>query len=185
MVRSGREVVVVTDYRDRNKLLADRGAIRLTLNARRLAVCGYILYVHYIKPEYYYQSSERLANSGRGILIGRIDSATLRHGSPFCVEIDEYAKVDVERFWEGLGNNVNYLDESVILSKLNISSFDDLEWEQVADYTGTQITEEWLEKPGVSPVAKPSSGLTVDEAKAGIALSLGVEPEDIEITIRA
>jgi hypothetical protein len=191
MVRSGREVVVVTDGRDRDKILADKGSKELSLNARRLAACSCILYVHYIGPEYHYQSSERLANSGRCILIGRIDSATLRHNLPHRVEIHKYAKVDVERFWEGLGNNMHYLDESMILAKLNISSFDDLEWRQVADYNGTQtdngaqIAEERLAKHDLGHVSEPLSGLTVDEAKAGIALRLGVEPANIEITIRA
>jgi hypothetical protein len=50
---------------------------------------------------------------------------------------------------------------------------------------GAQIAEERLAKHDLGHVSEPLSGLTVDEAKAGIALRLGVEPANIEITIRA
>jgi hypothetical protein len=105
-------------------------------------------------------------------LVGKIkDVVPVPDSSRYLIQFSEYALVDIPDVWKGDRNPVKYAS----LEEIGIDP-SSLKW-----------------KPMPEPVATPASRavtdtavgpLTIAEAKKGLALTFGVAPETIEITIR-
>ena len=95
------------------------------------------------------------------------------------IQFSEYARVDIPEIWNGDRNPVNYVTLDT-LEWLNGSS---LKWEPMP--AASELPEpkksEALQSEAVQPGCHP---LTIAEAKNGLALTFGVVPEAVEITIR-
>jgi hypothetical protein len=92
--------------------------------------------------------------------------------SRYLVQFSEYARLNIPEIWKGDRNPVKY----ATLEELGID-LSTLRWEPMPA------------SPGSTPEAIPPKGadvgpLTMAEAKTGLALTFGVPPEAIEITIR-
>jgi hypothetical protein len=88
----------------------------------------------------------------------------------WLVKFDKYVVVDVPGAWKGWRNPVRYGNALPF-------SVEDLPFEPMPEPTDTVTV-------GALGSANTSKGLTIDEAKLGLAATFGVPPEAVEITIR-
>ena len=87
----------------------------------------------------------------------------------WLLTFSEYAEIDIPDVWPGNRNPVLYTD----LESLNID-VNTLHFEPMPE-------PKLITQP---EIVKSNSSLTVAEAKAGLALTFGVSPSNIEITVR-
>jgi hypothetical protein len=97
------------------------------------------------------------------------------HEGRYLIQFSEYAPVNVPDAWKGDRNPIKYVAS---LKNLGIDP-STLKWEPMPEAGAA---------PGPTPApVKPNAGvqpLTMSEAKKGLAITFGVAPEAIEITIR-
>jgi len=114
---------------------------------------------------------------GTAFLVGRIKGLK-PHGydkkgmQRWLIEINEYATIDLPEAWGNWRNPVKYttLEElGIDLKKLKFKAMP----------TPTKVLT-----PPPAPAPSKSRGLTIAEAKAGLALQFGVAEEAIEILIK-
>jgi hypothetical protein len=102
---------------------------------------------------------------GSAFFIGEINGVKEVDGR-YVVQVSRYATINIPNFWPGTGANpVRYIP----LSDLLTIDFESIEWKLWT--TNTNEGE-----------ATPS--MTIDKAKAALAATFGVKPEQIEITIK-
>ena len=150
------EVVSVLTYKSVDTILADGGTQSWTLDRNRAARCSYVVTCRNAKT----RDPEGPEPHGTAFLVGKVKDvvpSTDTEGR-WLILISEYALIDQADEWEGR-NPVAYWDEDDYDFDFNLLSF--------------------------QPVEKPNSGLTIAEAKEGLAIGLNVPKEAIEITIRA
>lgn len=95
------------------------------------------------------------------------------HGGRYLIQFSEYALVNIPDVWKGDRNPVKY----AAIEDLGIDP-STLEWQPMpAAAEPRSPTREVNKLPGVAP-------LTMAEAKKGLALTFGVSPDAVEITIR-
>ncbi|CAH0357272.1 hypothetical protein [Sphingobium sp. CECT 9361] len=111
-------------------------------------------------------------------MVGRIKSIVPSpEGRPgrYLVVFSEYARIDVANAWPGLRNPIRY----ATLEDFGITDPEALDWQPMpqpkAGGQGAHSEDE--EKDGFGP-------LTIAEAKAGLALGLGVPESAIEISVK-
>ncbi len=93
----------------------------------------------------------------------------------YLVVFSEYARIDIPDAWPGLRNPVRYSS----LEEFGINDPDSLEWHQMPAVLAGPSSGNFMdeEKGGFGP-------LTMAEARAGLALGLGVPESTIEISVR-
>jgi hypothetical protein len=110
-------------------------------------------------------------------MVGRISDVVPSPERPerYLVEFSEYARIDYPNAWPGLRNPVRY----GTLEEFDISDPEALTWHPMpAVRTGAPTGEAQDEdQEGFGP-------LTIPEAKAGLALGLGVPESAIEIIVK-
>lgn len=97
-------------------------------------------------------------------------------GDRWMILFSEYARVDIPDVWQGDRNPVRYFSDAD-LKKLGLD-ISALKWEPMPP---VQIVAAPNEEP---PRPSAVRGLTMLEAKKGLAATFGVSPDAIEITIR-
>jgi hypothetical protein len=122
-------------------------------------------------------------------LIGRVSDVVRCPATPennespnhrYLIEFSEFARVDMPNVWHGDRNPVRY----GTLEDFGIDP-EKLTWEKmppvpaVIPYMSMEIEDDENELP-----PGPVRGLTMAEAKQGLALTFNVPPSSIEITIR-
>ena len=158
-------------------ILAEKGSGNWVLNARRAAGCKYLVCCR----RQNWNNMENQEPNGAAFLIGIIKKLVpkLMPGTEnrpeqqrYFIEISRYAQVRKEGVWKEWRNPVRYnrLEELGVDVK-------SLKFESVED--GTAKARETGKSAGSMPRA-----LTIAEAKAGLAVTLGINPDDIEIHIR-
>lgn len=90
----------------------------------------------------------------------------------YLIQFSEYARVTIPEIWRGDRNPVKY----ATLGEFGIDPLT-LKWERMPEPTD-------MAKSSATPLPRPVAALTMAEAKRGLALTFGVTPEAIEITIR-
>jgi hypothetical protein len=111
-------------------------------------------------------------------LVGRISDVVPAVGQGegrYLVKFSEYARIDWPNAWPGLRNPVRY----GTLEEFGITNPEDLEWHPMPPTPAGTTTKDVQDEDhdGFGP-------LTIPEAKAGLALGLGVPESSIEITVR-
>lgn len=110
---------------------------------------------------------------GTAFMIGRVSdvvTSTEKEGR-WLVKFDEYARLDLPDFWKGMRNPVRY----TTLEELSLS-LDNVRFEAMPEIVA--------EEPEAAPEPpRFSGGLTMADAKKGLAITFGVKPEAIEIII--
>ena len=111
-------------------------------------------------------------------MVGRISEVVPSpEGRPgrYLIKFAEYAVIDYPNAWPGLRNPVRY----AALEEFGITDPAALTWKQMPDVpaSASSSVAQDEEKEGFGP-------LTIPEAKAGLALGLGVPESAIEISIR-
>ena len=93
----------------------------------------------------------------------------------YLIQFSEYARVSIPEVWNGDRNPVKY----TTISELGIEPAK-LNWEVMPESSSAQT-------PALAPdVTAYATGkaLTIAEAKQGLAITFGVAPEAVEITVR-
>jgi hypothetical protein len=108
-------------------------------------------------------------------LVGKIKDVVPAPGREgrYLVLFSEYARLNIPDVWKGDRNPVRY----ATLGELGIDP-SNLKWEQMPE------ADETPEPTRRGTRIVPEMPLTMAEAKKGLALTFGVSPEAIEITIR-
>jgi hypothetical protein len=110
-------------------------------------------------------------------MVGRIRDVISSPERPerFLVRFSEYARIDYPNAWTGLRNPIRY----ATLEEFGITDPDSLEWKPMPPPKTTRGSDPapLEDEDGCTP-------LTIPEAKAGLALGLGVPESAIEITVR-
>ena len=88
----------------------------------------------------------------------------------YLIQFSKFARVNIPEIWKGDRNPVKY----ATLEDLGIDP-STLKWETMPEQS---------EKKNTLPKTPSGLGLTLAEAKKGLALTFGVPPDAIEITIR-
>jgi hypothetical protein len=108
-------------------------------------------------------------------LVGKIRDVVQDPNYPgrYLIQFSEFSRVNIPDAWKGDRNPVKYAE----LRELGIDP-SQLEWERMPEPNETSSPTTEVKALAVD------APLTMAEAKKGLALTFGVAPEAIEITIR-
>lgn len=158
------KAVVVFTGKDLEDMFGQGGSGDWAADKDRLSTCKYLVAVANAKSSWSKHSGSHHAHA---FLVGKVSGAVPVPGDPkrAIIQLSEYAEVDVPDAWSGQRNPVRYLD----LREFGI------EPSKLA----------WKPFPAAPPRATQEvRGLSVEEAKAGLAAKFGVPVASIEITIK-
>lgn len=163
------QAVCVLTARGIELVLADGGSQAWVLDARRARQCQYVICVqnHGFTDDWGKVSAPHHTAFLVGKLKDVVPSTEVGAEGRWRLVFSEYAEIDKENAWPGNRNPVLYTD---------LKSFG-IELDQLA----------FQPMPELAPAAAPASAvtaLTMAQAKAGLALTFGVDPANIEITVR-
>lgn len=167
------DTVVVFTAKSINRTIEQGGSGNWKLNAGRVKKCDYVVLT---ANSHHRDSTHPRAKHGNAFLIGKISGLTpeayddlgKKEDDRWIIQFNEYAEIEIPNAWGGYQNPVKYADLSDFGIDLN-----KLDWKPFP-------TDKVINQAHVSIPA-----LTIDEAKLGISKKLGINPECIEITIRA
>lgn len=190
MKTNEKEVLVVLTSEVMDDFTSIGGTSTWKLSPKRGQYCDYVICVH-----------NRGKNHGKGFLVGRVSKIgqsikgnvswkkpyEAKSGERYTIYFSEYAEINVPEFWGKWQNPIRYLDNDEALSMLDIKSFDELTFKPLPTSSHTVEQEQSIEKQDhkKSGALDDAQGLTIDQAKAGIALRMGILPQNIEIKIMA
>jgi len=133
------------------------------LDTRRVKKCEYVVAIRNPDGE----NSESSVKARSAFLIGKIQGVQPHRDNRSIIMFSEYALVDVPRCWDGSRNPVAY----TTVEELGIN-LDKLEGK-------------WLMTGETRTISPATPGhLTIEQAKLGLAATMGVRPDQVEITIR-
>jgi hypothetical protein len=165
------DVIVVFTAKSVDRIIREGGTSSWTLdrnNARQreFAVCARNAHADWV------EGSE---HHGSAFLIGRISDVVPSQESEgrWLIKFSEFARLDVPNAWKGWRNPVHY------------SSFQELGIDPTTLTFEPMPAEETTASASMQPAEfRAVQGLSIGEAKAGLAVTFGVNPEQIEIVIR-
>ena len=155
------------------RILREGGSSAWVLNPVRAKECSWLVCAqNRHNPDHELDGNEP---HGSGFLVGRISGLAPATGEPdrWLVEIDRFARVELPSLWAGWRNPVRYTTLEDLGIDLDTLTFEDMPHQEKPAPTS--------QAPAL--VDSPA-GLTIAQAKAGLATMYGVDPESIEITIR-
>jgi hypothetical protein len=164
------DIVTVFTSKSLEKMFSEGGTGYWKADPTRIGRCQYVICVRNANTG----ESEDQINHGCAFLIGRnIKAVPDPESDRYVIAFEEYAEIKIENFWQGQRNPVSYMSPEELKSlkrKLDLTSisFKPFPTEKIINNDDARV--------------KP---LTILEAKRGIAKSLGISPDAIEITIRA
>jgi len=166
------EAIVVFTAKSVERILQEGGTSSWRLDRNHARQCVYAVCTRNANADWV-EGSEAHHSA---FLVGKVREVVPSpdHADRFLVQFSEYALVDVPDVWKGDRNPVKYTP----LEGLAID-FSKLKWEPMPAATATEPSAATREVKTAG--ARP---LTMSEAKNGLALTFGVKPEAIEITIR-
>ena len=168
------EAVVVFTFKSVEHLIQEGGTLSWRLDRNHARLCPFVV-------------CTRNAHSKRvegpeahhsAFLVGKVrDVVPSRSGKGdrYLIRFSEFARVSIPDAWKGDRNPVKY----ATLEELGIDP-STLKWEAMPEASSTP---EPIREVG-SLKSLPAQPLTMGDAKKGLALTFGVAPEAIEITIR-
>jgi hypothetical protein len=167
--------LVVLTARGPDRLIAERGSQAWRLkpeNARRLEFCVCVQNRH----NGHWGGADQ--EHHHAFMVGRISAVVPSPESEdrYLVVFSEYARIDVPDAWPGLRNPVRYGN----LEEFGITDPDSLTWHPITTSPArhqAMSTSDDEDQDGFGP-------LTIAEAKAGLALGLGVPESAIEIVVK-
>lgn len=178
--------VLVMTARGPDRILQEGGSQAWVLNPVNAAKHEYLVTVQNQHNGKWGGASEP---HGTAFLIGRIRDVvpSREEGSQgrFMIRISEYARISIHYEWKGR-NPVKY----ITLDEIGIDP-DTLQFQPMpaVEDEDEEVGDEWdpasAIPPNLSDIPVQQSGLTIPEAKAGLAATLGVSVDKIEITIKA
>ena len=153
-------------------MLAEGGSQAWTIDANRVKDCEYVVCIQNHKQGYF-DPKQLSAPHHTAFLVGKLagtatpDPGNDDKGTRKKLVFSEYAEIDLADKWPGYRNPVFYGD----LEEFGIN------------VAALHFQPMPVQQPAASALDKPQP-LTIEQAKAGLALNFGVMPTDIEIVIR-
>ena len=171
---SSEDTIVVFTARSPQRIISEGGSQAWILNPARAKQCAWLVCTqNRHNPDH--EFSDATEPHGTAFLIGKI-SGVRRAGSSderWLITISEFARINVSDAWDHGRNPVRYTS----LEELGIS-LDGIEFQPMSEANTTS-------SPQVMQLAGASvPRLTIAEAKKALAVTFGVKPENVEITIR-
>lgn len=162
-------VVIVFTAKSVERILAEGGTSSWRLDRNNARQCEYAVCTRNANADWVEGSEEHHA----AFLVGKVKDVITSpdNADRYLILFSEYAVVNVPEVWTGDRNPVRYAET---LEGLGIK-LQSLQWEK--------MPEKATKKKAV-PQPAAGGSLTIAEAKKGLALTFGVAPESIEITIR-
>lgn len=177
------EAIVVFTARSPERIIREGGSQAWVLNAVRAKQSAWLVCTQN-RHNRNHEFSDATEAHGSAFLIGKVSGVKETHEESadgkkrYLITISEYALIDRADFWEHDRNPVRYLSRSE-LERKGIK-FTSLEFQPMPKHTAAAAIAP-ATQPKVSDVVVP---LTIAEARNGLAMTFGVNPEAIEITIR-
>ena len=169
------KTIVVLTGKSIDTLLREGGTSSWRLDRNHARQCGFAVCTRNSKIDWV----EGHEPHGSAFLIGKVSDVvpTPEDERPrYLIRFSQYALVSIHDLWKGDRNPVKY----GTLEQLGIDH-SKLDWKpmpaETARHDATQEVDHRLEETAVRP-------LSMDVAKKGLALTFGVRPDAIEITIR-
>ena len=163
-------VVCVLTARGIEKILAEGGSQAWVLDAKRAKGCEYVVCVQ--NCGFTDNWGDVSAPHHTAFIIGRLKdvvrSSEEDNGNRWKLTFSEYAEIDVADAWPGNRNPVLYTN----LESLGID-LSELKFQRMPE-----------QEPEENKLVVKNGPLTIADAKEGLALTFGISPSDIEITIR-
>lgn len=151
-------------------ILAEGGSQAWTIDTNRAKDCEYVVCIQNHKQDHF-DPKQLSALHHTAFLVGKLAGTVApdpnNGGNRKKLVFSEYAEIDLADKWPGYRNPVFYG---------NLEEFG-------IDVMTLQFQPMPVQQPAV-PVLDKQQPLTIAQAKAGLALSFGVMPTDIEIVIR-
>ena len=171
------DTIVVFTARSPERIVREGGSQAWVLNAARAKQCRWLVCTqNRHNPDH--EFSDATQEHGSAFLLGKVSG--ISRAAPeesddgkerWLIRISEFARIEVPDVWDHGRNPVRYAS----LEKLGIDPAG-LDFQPVARATS--------EAAPSTRSSKPPHGLTIAEARIGLAATFGVKPEAIEITIR-
>lgn len=157
--------ICVLTARGIERILTEGGSQAWVLNARRAREFDYVVCVQ--NRGFADDWGHASAPHHSAFLVGRLRDVIHSEERPerWILRFSEYAVVDVPNAWPHLRNPIRYIELQDLGIDVNALEFHPMPEREA------------------QPTAR--AGLTITEAKEGLALTFGVSPSDIEITVRA
>lgn len=155
------DVVIVATVKPLRQMLDLGGSGYWKAKKERVERCEYLVATA--------KGNASWADDREAFLLGKISEVipiASKEGK-LLIRFSEYATISRPNAWQGQRNPVSYTSLAALGLKL-----ENLKWTAVPDY----------DKPPREPTVR---GLTIEQAKAGIAALLGISADCIEITIKA
>lgn len=172
------DTIVVFTAKSPNRIVQDGGSQSWVLDPVRARQCTYLVCTQnqHNKHEY----SDATEPHGCGFLLGRISEIRRPtdpdDGGRWLIAISEYARINVPNAWDHGRNPVRYTS----LNEMGINP-EGLEWHPVSNVRDPEPAPTRSREPTPNG---PEPMLTIAEAKKRLAITFGVKPDAVEITIR-
>lgn len=172
-----KNVLAVFTSRSVNRIVREGGSQAWNVNPNNAKRCTYLVCC---RNRFDKWGSEGQEEHGAAFFVGKVSGVETapENSKRFIVRVSEYALLDPQPLvWPGARNPVWYVNE---LSDLKIDEAG-LDWQPMPDGDEAAPLE-------AGTVSSANSGglvkLTIPEAKAGLAATFGVSPDNIEIIVR-
>lgn len=170
------DTIVVFTARSPQRIVREGGSQSWVLNAARAKNCEYLVCTqNRHNPDH--EFSDATEPHGAGFLVGKVSgirpSQERGDEDRWQVAISLFARIDMPDLWDHGRNPVRYTS----LSELGIDP-SKLVWEPMPKAAPTPAL------PSAATTTARSAGLTIADAKKALAVTFGVKPEAVEITIR-
>ncbi|MBN3506441.1 hypothetical protein [Burkholderia cenocepacia] len=158
-----KDTMLVLTSKNIETMIQERGCGHWRANAHSITKCRYLVATRNQRSDWK-QGDE---GHGTAFMLGEI-SGVIPEGNRFIVTMSRYARISVPDVWTpGGANPVHY----EVFSELGID-IKKVKWEA------------WPSPGEYAPDEQGGRALTIAEAKQGLAKTFGVEPDQVEITIK-
>jgi hypothetical protein len=162
-------VAVVLTFKSVERLLREGGTSSWRLDRNHARACEFAVCTRNGRDA----RTEGPESHQSAFMVGKVKDVVpaADRNDRFLIQFSEYALVDVPGVWKGDRNPIRYAPR---LEDLGIEP-STLKWQPMPEQPAVSVRQ----------TAPKTTPLTLAEAKNGLAMTFGVPPEAIEITIRA
>lgn len=168
--------ILVFTARSPKRIIREKGSQAWVLNPARAKLCTWLVCTQN-RHNPNHEFSDATEPHGSAFLLCKVSGVRKSEedstGRRWLITISEFARIEYPDIWDHRRNPVRYTS----LEELGIS-LDGLKFEPVAAGSATTTPLESRAAGAHPPM------LTIAEAKKALALTFGVKPEAVEITIR-
>lgn len=174
------DAIVVFTARSPDRIVREGGSQAWVLNAARAKQCTWLVCTqNRHNPDH--EFSDATQEHGSAFLLGKVSGVS--RAAPeesddgkerWQIRISEFARIEIPNVWDHGRNPVRYAS----LGKLGIDPAG-LDFQPVPKRSAVSPEEVPSTGSAISP-----RGLTIAEARNGLAATFGVKPDAVEITIR-